>query len=435
MTDTRLTEERLKSWLDSNQVQRERLCVNLLPLFDNYSKVEPRRPKGGPDQGRDIQAYYNGNKVFGGVGFKNSANDSSQHKKWAKRKFKEDLKAAKEELKSLDSFVFFTNVDLTPKEIEDLKKYAFSNDILHCEIFYRERLRQILDSIIGYGLRLQYLGIEMSQEEQVSFVEMIGNKNKKELDEIRQRNIQIDSKINRLEFLNEYFKPTIGLRLLIILKEKFTAKDLGHFRVMLQIKKSYEKDPYPILIVGGRDFYIDVNNQENYFIGVETILKSENPITEVLNKKRNSRQNGIDHIAFDYPLVENQAFEKFGDFDRTSFDLFITRDLKDKTKAIGFLVNDFAIINIEGDKIASAEEVGLQENNIPEWLLPLSDIEEQFEVIRVYLRNNQTDNKELSPPNRHNSREIHFNYFTPIKMKLPPPSGGRFKNMFDIMIN
>lgn len=435
MTDTRLTEERLKSWLDTNQVQRERLCVNLLPLFDNYSKVEPRRPKGGPDQGRDIQAYYNGNKVFGGVGFKNSANDSTDHKRWTKKKFKDDLKVAQEELKNLDGFVFFTNVDLTPKEIEDLKKHAFSNGIIHCEIFYRERLRQILDSIIGYGLRLQYLGIEMSQEEQVSFVEMIGNKNKKELEEIRLRNIQIDSKINRLEFLNEYFRPTIGLRLLIVLKDKYSAKDLGHFRIMLQIKKSYEKDPYPILIVGGRDFYIDEDNQDNSFIGVETILKSENPETEVLNQKRNSRKDNINHISFDYPLVENQGFKKFGDFDRTSFELFITKDLKDKTKAIGFLVNDFAIINIEGDKIASAAEVGLQENNIPEWLLPLSDMEEDYEVNKVYLRNNQTDNKELFPPARQNSREIHFNNFTPIKMKLPPPSGGRLKNSFDIMIN
>lgn len=59
MPDSRITDERLRSWLDANQVQRERLCAQLLPLLGQYSDVEPRRPKGGPDGARDIQAVYN----------------------------------------------------------------------------------------------------------------------------------------------------------------------------------------------------------------------------------------------------------------------------------------------------------------------------------------------------------------------------------------
>jgi hypothetical protein len=64
MADSRLTEERLRSWLDANQLQRERLCAQLLPLLGLYSQVEPRRPKGGPDGARDIQAIHNNQLTF-----------------------------------------------------------------------------------------------------------------------------------------------------------------------------------------------------------------------------------------------------------------------------------------------------------------------------------------------------------------------------------
>ena len=53
-----LTEERLRNGLDSNQLARERLCAHLLPLLGPYSHVESRRPKGGPDGARDLQALY-----------------------------------------------------------------------------------------------------------------------------------------------------------------------------------------------------------------------------------------------------------------------------------------------------------------------------------------------------------------------------------------
>ncbi len=85
MSDVRLTEERLRSWLDSNQVQRERLCLHLLPLFGPYTNVTPRRPKGGRDGARDIQAIFDGGlEAWGAVGFQNSANDSTKNKTWVK---------------------------------------------------------------------------------------------------------------------------------------------------------------------------------------------------------------------------------------------------------------------------------------------------------------------------------------------------------------
>jgi hypothetical protein len=56
MNRPRLTEERLRYHLDSNQVMRERLCLELLPLLGAFTERRPRRPKGGPDGSRAAEA-------------------------------------------------------------------------------------------------------------------------------------------------------------------------------------------------------------------------------------------------------------------------------------------------------------------------------------------------------------------------------------------
>ena len=57
--------------------------------------IRPRRPGGGPDQGRDLEALFE-NRVlaFGAVAFVNNANDSAAQKRQIKRKFRADLRAA-----------------------------------------------------------------------------------------------------------------------------------------------------------------------------------------------------------------------------------------------------------------------------------------------------------------------------------------------------
>ncbi len=57
---------------------------------------------------------------MGAVGFRNSANDSNEDKAWVKRKFQSDLAAAIKENVELKSFVFLTNIDLTPAEIRGI---------------------------------------------------------------------------------------------------------------------------------------------------------------------------------------------------------------------------------------------------------------------------------------------------------------------------
>lgn len=89
------TDERLKGYLDTNQLHREQMCLAVMAIDQRFSNVRPRHPRGDPDGGRDIEAIFNGfQRVFGAVGFVNQATDSSAHKNKATTKFDEDLAEA-----------------------------------------------------------------------------------------------------------------------------------------------------------------------------------------------------------------------------------------------------------------------------------------------------------------------------------------------------
>jgi hypothetical protein len=108
------TDERLKSYLDSNQTSREQMCLSVLAIDSRFSEVRPRHPKGGPDGGRDIEALYRQSQLaFGAVGFINQANDSSQQKNAITKKYWADLTSALRADPKPEMFVFFTNLSLT----------------------------------------------------------------------------------------------------------------------------------------------------------------------------------------------------------------------------------------------------------------------------------------------------------------------------------
>jgi hypothetical protein len=57
---TYITDERLKSYLDTNQLQRERMCLAILSIDRRFTNLRPRHPRGGPDGGRDVDAIFRG---------------------------------------------------------------------------------------------------------------------------------------------------------------------------------------------------------------------------------------------------------------------------------------------------------------------------------------------------------------------------------------
>jgi SAM-dependent methyltransferase len=166
----------------------------------------PRRPKGGPDGARDIEALFNGSHiVWGAVGFQNSVSDSPEDKRLTKKKFRDDVQNAVKQNSLLTHFIFFTNVDLTPDEQNELILFAKQKGLSFVEIFWRERMRILLDTPEGLGFRYQYLGINLSEAEQATFFSASGN----QLEAfIHKRFSDIELQIKRLEFVQNTFFAT-----------------------------------------------------------------------------------------------------------------------------------------------------------------------------------------------------------------------------------
>jgi hypothetical protein len=148
----------LLEW-DKGQPESERLAARLLP-FDGYEHIDPSHPLGGRDGGRDILCSKDGKKVAVAVYFPRGQKKFRE----IKDKFKSDLAGATAQ--DAEGFVFFTNQELSLGQRAELENLAES---LTPDIYHLERIASSLDTPRGYGLRLEFLSIEMTKEEQVSF--------------------------------------------------------------------------------------------------------------------------------------------------------------------------------------------------------------------------------------------------------------------------
>jgi hypothetical protein len=223
MEGPRLTEERLRHYLDANQPAREGLCLALLPLLGPYTQEQPRRPKGGPDGGRDIEAVLGGSiTVWGGVGFRNGGGNDEAARKDADEKFRSDLARMLKEKPAPRGFVFFTNVDLTPTHKDDLVAHAKSCGIEHVDVFDLERLRNVLDSSEGLIARLQYLSIPMTATEQAALAAKYGADLQRA---VAARFDRVERTLGDMEDFLAFHKPIFEIGFFIELREPATGVD------------------------------------------------------------------------------------------------------------------------------------------------------------------------------------------------------------------
>ena len=143
------------------QTQAERLCAGLL-LVDGYREVDPQAPLGGPDGLKDVICTRGGRKFVAAVYFPSTAKRFSQ----IKQKFIDDFAGV--DANGADGIVFFTNRHLKQADREKLRAIAAAANKT-AEIYHSERIRVLLDSPMGYGLRLEFLGIQMSEADQLAF--------------------------------------------------------------------------------------------------------------------------------------------------------------------------------------------------------------------------------------------------------------------------
>jgi fido (protein-threonine AMPylation protein) len=154
------TETALRDWR-FGQTQAERLCAAILNL-ESFEHIDPQCPLGGPDGTKDIICFKDGKKWIAGAYF------PTTHPSFAeiKKKLRGDLEGVIKN--KANGFALFINQPLTPAERAELIDIANRAAEL-CEIYHLERLRLLLDAPTGCGIRLEYLRIPMTEEEQLAF--------------------------------------------------------------------------------------------------------------------------------------------------------------------------------------------------------------------------------------------------------------------------
>lgn len=142
-------------------IQAERLAASVLRL-EKYQNVEPQAPLGGGDDGADILCDRGGRLWVGAAYFPPTKQDFKD----IERKFTSDLNGAKK--RGRHGIIFITNQRMTRGERQALVEVALQKK-QECIVYDIERILGVLDSPEGYGVRVGYLRISMSLEEQIAY--------------------------------------------------------------------------------------------------------------------------------------------------------------------------------------------------------------------------------------------------------------------------
>lgn len=155
------TWKRLKDW-DRDQKASERLSAQIIRV-EGYTSIDPSHPLGGPDGLKDIVCFYEQKKWIASCYFPRIQKTLNE----IMVKFKNDIDGMAKN--QADGFVFLTNQELTLSERDSLINESHSANV---NIYHLERISSILDSPRCYGIRLEYLDIEMTKEEQIAYISL-----------------------------------------------------------------------------------------------------------------------------------------------------------------------------------------------------------------------------------------------------------------------
>lgn len=156
--DGRETWFRLLEW-DKGQTPAERLAAIIL-TNEGFRNIDPSHPLGGKDGLKDMVISYNGARWIGAVYFPRGQQDFSE----IKNKFIHDLDDVKKN--GANGIAFVTNQELRLAERKDLSEIDANVDV---QIYHLERIASLLNSPQYYGVRMEFLDMEMNKEEQLAF--------------------------------------------------------------------------------------------------------------------------------------------------------------------------------------------------------------------------------------------------------------------------
>jgi len=178
---------RLREWTKGSKAA-ERLSYHVL-RSEGYTSLDPSHPLGGRDGAKDVICKKDDNLWIGAVYFPRGQKTFRS----IKNKFEGDLKGV--DTHGAEGFAFITNQEITVtqrKELMALKDCKI-------EVYHLERIATILDNPINLGIRLEYLEIPITLEEQVAYY---AERDKNMMTQFDQFNESIQSLQNLLQKQN-----------------------------------------------------------------------------------------------------------------------------------------------------------------------------------------------------------------------------------------
>ncbi len=152
------TWNRLLNWT-KGQKPSERLSAHILSS-ESYKSLDPSHPLGGKDGLKDIVSLKENLQWIGAAYFPRGQKRFSE----IKSKFLDDLKGISKN--KVSGLAFITNQEISLNQRKELKTLGKPHKI---DVFHLERIAHILDNPKNYGVRLEFIDIEMTREEQLAY--------------------------------------------------------------------------------------------------------------------------------------------------------------------------------------------------------------------------------------------------------------------------
>jgi hypothetical protein len=281
-----------------------------------------------------------------------------------------------------------TNVSLTVTGQANLVKHARSVGIEVCDIFHGERLRILLDSPEGLGVRFQYLQLPLSEAEQAAFFARWGS----QIEQLITRQFTIfDQKLARLEFLHDCSRPLREFSIELRLSRVLSPTDLGHFRILLSIMATGLREAYAKMDIGIRSGPPEGRAMVSGEFWVTAVEKR----SDSLETKRGIYSKFGSWIGEEVLFLSARGgFSEWtsglvpaatlGDLDENLLGIFVTKPLAALIAEVRVVANGYILVQFVAENINVYEDGNSDWADL--WPMELSDDEALVPWVRLDLR-------------------------------------------------
>jgi hypothetical protein len=186
--------------------------------------------------------------------------------------------------------------------------------------------------------------------------------------------------------VNEVNNPLRLLGVLVDLDKSYRAEEIKHFRFVLEVQR-VQTDPPLTLYLAGRDAHVPTETGLGF--GEHILVRSE---TKVFQDTRVGAQATQSELVSSTILTDEAPFKLLRDLEGVILRVWVNESLTKKIDALAFVVNDYVLLDLPGDRIRACRPVPE-----PNWFLPLAPEEAADPWVSIGI---ETDQPVIGDPSR-----------------------------------